>query len=110
MSFFAKYGKPKAVKPSKGIGAKEMLKINIDKQERLLKGEVVNGVKGNPIRSWFKRGKFNPTVGIYGLFGSLGFLYKEGAELEMLKDFEAAFVDGEFDEYINNISLKKKAK
>jgi hypothetical protein len=109
MSFFVKYGQPKAIKSSKSATPKSQLKINIDKQRRLLSGETVKGVKGNEIRSWFSGGTFAPKLGIYGLFGDKKIECKEGGELEMLSDFEKALEAGEFDSYIAQIKKASKA-
>ena len=110
MSFFKKYGQPKAIKASKSMTPKELLKSNIGKQKRLLAGEKVLGQKGNLIRSWFGKGTFNPKVGIYGLFGDDKFACAVGKEKEMLDDFENAFDAGEFDDFIKKVALKKSTK
>lgn len=107
MSFFKKYGKPQAIKVSKSMTPKELLKSNIGKQKRLLAGEQVLGQKGNLIKSWFSKGTFNPKVGIYGLFGEDKYACGAGKEKEMLEDFEKGFDSGEFDDFIKKVAMKK---
>ena len=110
MSFFKKYGKPQAIKSSKSMTPKELLKSNIGKQKRLLAGEQVVGQKGKSIKSWFGKGTFNPKVGIYGLFGDDKYACAAGKEKEMLDDFENAFDANEFDDYIKAIAQKSIKK
>ena len=109
MSFFQKYGKPAAIKKAgKALSTKDLLKVNIGKQKKIIAGEQVLGAKKAPIKSWFAGGKFNPKVGIYSLFGDLGYTCEEGKEAEMLKEFEKGFSAGEFDNFISGIAKKRK--
>lgn len=107
MKFFAKYGKPEQLKPTKAKTPKQQIKINIAKQRRLLNGEAVLGIKGKPIRSWFYGGTFGPKLGIYGLFGEEKIRCENGTEQALLNDFEAALDAGEFDTYISKVASKR---
>jgi hypothetical protein len=111
MSFIQQYGGLKEIKSSKKRDSKDLLKIAIEKQKKLAKGESVFGAKkGTQIRSWFKNGLFAPTIGINKLFGTQAIECKSGSELKMLEDFEKAFNAGEFDKEISAIQSKKKNK
>ena len=107
MKFFSKYGKPQQLKPSKAKTPKQQIKNNIARQRMLLNGQVVLGVKGKPIRSWFYGGTFGPKLGIYGLFGEEKIRCESGKEMELLNDFEAALDAGEFDTYISKVASKR---
>ena len=79
MGFFDTYGKPADIKADKKQTTEEMIEHGIEQQEKLLNGEQVLNAKGEPIRSWFRDGRFVPSVGIFGLFGwwliKPGFVY-----------------------------------
>jgi len=111
MSFFEKYGKPQVFKASKSLTPKEVLLAAVAKQHRILAGEtVLSAQKKTPIRSWFRYGFFKPTVGVYGLFGEASYACKPGEELAMLTEFEASVREGEFDEILRGIGMKRGTK
>jgi hypothetical protein len=118
MSFLNKYsdrGIDKTKKVAKKLSAREMLSRDIERQTKLLKGEVVNNSKGKSIRSWFKKydkerngfeGEFVPFIGISAVFGNTGYGYKKGEEESMLNDFAKDVKAGELDSYIKDVEKK----
>jgi len=108
MSFFDIYGTPYALKPSKKQETGEMLTKNITDQEALLRGEEVMNAKGHIIRSWFRNGRFAPTIGIFGLFDGKALPFKKGTEEKMLSDFKKAYESGDFDSYIKEVDKKRQ--
>jgi len=111
MSFYEKYGKPQVFKASKSLTPKEVLLAAVAKQHRILAGEtVLSAQKKTPIRRWFRYGFFKPTVGVYGLFGEASYACKPGEELAMLTEFEASVREGEFDEILRGIGMKRGTK
>jgi len=109
MGFFDTYGQPAEIKADKKLETSEMLANGIEQQEKLLNNEEVLNAQGESIRSWFRDGRFMPTIGIFGLFDGKGHQFKKGNEKEMLSAFKKAFEAGEFDSYIKVVD-KKRAK
>jgi len=107
MGFFDTYGQPAEIKADKKLETSEMLANGIEQQEKLLNKEEVLNAKGESIRSWFRDGRFMPTVAIYGLFDGKGHQFKKGNEKEMLSAFKKAFEAGEFDSYIKEVDKKR---
>ena len=107
MGFFDTW-KIENVKAGKSMTTKDLLYENIAKQEKLLAGQSVTGVKGKPIRSWFKGGRFNPSVAIYSLFDGKTIKVDPGKESECLAAFKQALIDGELDKHIAEIAKKRK--
>ena len=108
MGFFDTYGKPSTIKADKKLTTEEMLAQDIEQQEKLLNGETVLNAKGKPIRSWFRDGRFVPSVGIYGLFDGLAILWKKGTEKAMLESFKKSYKAGEFGSYIKIVDKKRE--
>ena len=118
MSFLNKYSDrniDKTKKVAKKLSAREMLSRDIERQTKLLKGEVVNNSKGKSIRSWFKKydkarngfeGEFVPFIGISAIFGNVAIGYKSGEEGKMLEDFAADAKAGGLDSYIRDVEKK----
>ncbi len=107
MGFFDTYGQPAEIKADKKLETSEMLANGIEQQEKLLNKEEVLNAKGESIRSWFRDGRFMPTIGIFGLFDGKGHQFKKGNEKEMLSAFKKAFEAGEFDSYIKVVDKKR---
>jgi len=108
MGFFDTYGKPASIKADKKQTTEEMLEHGIEQQEKLLNGEQVLNAKGKSIRSWFRDGRFVPSVGIFGLFEGQAIAWKKGTEKAMLDSFKASFKAGEFDSYIKVVDKKRE--
>lgn len=109
MGFFDTYGKPANVKKvDKKLSAEEMLKKGIEQQEKLLNGEQVLNAKGKTIRSWFRDGRFIPSVGVFGLFDGKAYSFKKGDEKEMLSSFKISFEAGEFAGYIKVLDKRRE--
>jgi len=108
MGFFDTYGKPASIKADKKQTTEEMLEHDIEQQEKLLNGEQVLNAKGKSIRSWFRDGRFVPSVGIFGLFEGQAIAWKKGTEKAMLDSFKASFKAGEFDSYIKVVDKKRE--
>ena len=108
MGFFDTYGKPASIKADKKQTTEEMLEHDIEQQEKLLNGEQVLNAKGKSIRSWFRDGRFVPSVGIFGLFEGQAIAWKKGTEKPMLDSFKASFKAGEFDSYIKVVDKKRE--
>ena len=108
MGFFDEFGTPSDIKPNKKLGTKEMLTNGIKDQLALLNGEEVLNNKGELIRSWFRDGRFMPTVGIFGLFEGKALSFKKGGEKAMLEKFEKAFESGEFDKFVKAVDIKRE--
>ena len=109
MGFFDEFGTPSDIKPNKKLGTKEMLTNGIKDQLALLNGEEVLNNKGELIRSWFRDGRFMPTVGIFGLFDGKALSFKKGGEIAMLEKFQKAFEAGEFDKMVSFVDKKRQA-
>jgi hypothetical protein len=109
MGFFDEFGTPSDIKPNKKLGTKEMLTNGIKDQLALLNGEEVLNNKGELIRSWFRDGRFMPTVGIFGLFDGKALSFKKGGEIAMLEKFQKAFEAGEFDKMVSAVDKKREA-
>ena len=109
MGFFDTYGKPEEIKADKRLTTEEMLEHDIDQQERLLNGEEILNLKKKPIRSWFRDGRFVPSVGIWGLFEGKAIPWKKGTEKDMLASFKKSFMAGDFDSYIKVVDKKREA-
>ncbi|QWD78491.1 hypothetical protein [Polynucleobacter sp. MWH-Svant-W18] len=109
MGFFDEFGTPSDIKPNKKLGTKEMLTNGIKDQLALLNGEEVLNNKGELIRSWFRDGRFMPTVGIFGLFDGKALSFKKGGEIAMLEKFQKAFEAGEFDKMVSVVDKKRQA-
>lgn len=109
MGFFDKYGTPADIKPNKKLDAKEMLVSSIKDQTALLNGEEVKNAKDDPIRSWFRDGRFMPTIGNFGLFDGKALKFTKGSEKAMLDEFQKAFEAGEFDKMIVEVEKKREA-
>ena len=108
MWFFDTYGKPDAIKADKKLTTEEMLEQDIQQQEKLLNGEVVLNLKGKTIRSWFRDGRFVPSIGIFGLFDGKAIPWKKGTEKAMLDSFKSSFKAGEFASYIKVVDKKRE--
>ena len=108
MGFFDTYGKPASIKADKKQTTEEMLEHDIEQQEKLLNGEQVLNAKGKSIRSWFRDGRFVPSVGIFGLFEGQAIAWKKGTEKAMLDSFKTSFKAGEFDSYIKIVDKKRE--
>jgi hypothetical protein len=109
MGFFDTYGKPADIKADKKLTTEEMLEHGIEQQERLLNGEQVLNNKDEPIRSWFRDGRFVPSIGIFGLFDGNAIPWKKGTEKAMLAAFKKSYKDGEFSTYIKAVDTKREA-
>jgi hypothetical protein len=108
MGFFDTYGKPADIKADKKQTTEEMIEHGIEQQEKLLNDEQVLNAKGEPIRSWFRDGRFVPSVGIFGLFEGQAIAWKKGTEKAMLDSFKTSFKAGEFDSYIKVVDKKRE--
>ena len=108
MGFFDTYGKPSNIKADKKQTTEEMLEHDIEQQEKLLNGETVLNLKGKSIRSWFRDGRFVPSVGIFGLFEGQAIAWKKGTEKAMLDSFKKSFKAGEFATYIKVVDKKRE--
>jgi hypothetical protein len=108
MGFFDTYGKPADIKVNKKLSTEEMLKQGIEQQEKLLNGEDVLNVKGETIRSWFRDGRFVPSIGIFGLFEGKAISWKKGTEKDMLASFKKSFEAGEFATFIQAVDKKRQ--
>ena len=86
-----------------------MLEHGIEQQEKLLNGEQVLNAKGETIRSWFRDGRFVPSVGIFGLFDGQAIPWKKGTEKAMLDSFKTSYKAGEFASYIKEVDKKREA-
>lgn len=109
MGFFDTYGKPDAIKADKKLTTEEMLEHGIEQQEKLLNGEEVLNNKNEPIRSWFRDGRFVPSIGIFGLFDGQAIKWKKGTEKAMLDAFKTSYKAGEFSSYIKEVDKKREA-
>lgn len=107
MGFFDTYGQPADIKADKKLETGEMLANGIEQQEKLLNDEEVLNAKGESIRSWFRDGRFMPTIGIFGLFDGKGHQFKKGNEKDMLSAFKKAYEAGEFDSFIKVVDKKR---
>jgi hypothetical protein len=65
-------------------------------------------LKAKSIRSWFRDGRFFPSVGIFGLFDGQAIPWKKGTEKAMLDSFKTSFKAGEFDSYIKVVDKKRE--
>jgi hypothetical protein len=108
MGFFDTYGKPSAIKADKKQTTEEMLEHGIEQQEKLLNGEQVLNAKNEPIRSWFRDGRFVPSIGIFGLFDGQAIPWKKGTEKAMLDSFKSSYKAGEFKSYIKDVDTKRE--
>jgi hypothetical protein len=109
MGFFDTFGKPDAIKADKKLTTEEMLENGIDQQEKLLNGEEVLNLKDEPIRSWFRDGRFVPSIGIFGLFDGQAIKWKKGTEKAMLESFKKSYQAGDFASYIKAVDKKREA-
>lgn len=108
MGFFDTYGKPDAIKADKKLTTEEMLENGIEQQEKLLNNEEVLNNKNEPIRSWFRDGRFVPSIGIFGLFDGQAIKWKKGTEKAMLDSFKKSYQSGEFASYIKAVDKKRE--
>ena len=108
MDFFEKWGKPSDIKADKKLTTEEMLEHGIEQQEKLLNGEEVLNLKGEPIRSWFRDGRFVPSIGIFGLFEGQAIAWKKGTEKEILNDFKISYKAGKLSSYIKVVDKKRE--
>jgi hypothetical protein len=108
MGFFDTYGKPDAIKADKKLTTEEMLEHGIEQQEKLLNNEEVLNNKNEPIRSWFRDGRFVPSIGIFGLFDGQAIKWKKGTEKAMLESFKKSYQAGEFASYIKSVDKKRE--
>lgn len=108
MGFFDTYGKPDAIKADKKLTTEEMLEHGIEQQEKLLNNEEVLNNKNEPIRSWFRDGRFVPSIGIFGLFDGQAIKWNKGAEKAMLESFKKSYQAGEFASYIKAVDKKRE--
>ena len=109
MGFFDTFGKPDAIKADKKLTTEEMLENGIDQQEKLLNGEEVLNLKDEPIRSWFRDGRFVPSIGIFGLFDGQAIKWQKGTEKAMLESFKKSYQAGDFASYIKAVDKKREA-
>ncbi len=107
MGFFDTYGKPADIKADKKLSTEEMLEQGIEQQEKLLNGEEVLNAKGETIRSWFRDGRFVPSIGIFGLFEGKAISWKKGTEKDMLASFKKSFEAGEFASFLQAVDKKR---
>ena len=107
MGFFDTYGKPADIKADKKLSTEEMLEQGIEQQEKLLNGEEVLNAKGETIRSWFRDGRFVPSIGIFGLFQGKAISWKKGTEKDMLASFKKSFAAGEFATFVQAVDKKR---
>ena len=108
MGFFDTFGKPDAIKADKNLTTEEMLENGIDQQVKLLNDEEVLNLKGEPIRSWFRDGRFVPSIGIFGLFDGQAIKWKKGTEKAMLESFKKSYEAGDFASYIKAVNKKRE--
>ena len=108
MGFFDTFGKPDAIKADKKLTTEEMLENGIDQQVKLLNDEEVLNLKGEPIRSWFRDGRFVPSIGIFGLFDGQAIKWKKGTEKAMLESFKKSYEAGDFASYIKAVNKKRE--
>ena len=108
MGFFDTYGKPADIKADKKQTSEDMLTHDIEQQEKLLNGETVLNAKGKSIRSWFRDGRFVPSIGIFGLFDGQAIKWKKGTEKAMLESFKKSYQAGEFASYIKSVDKKRE--
>ena len=108
MGFFDTYGKPADIKADKKQTTEEMIEHGIEQQEKLLNGEQVLNAQGEPIRSWFRDGRFVPSVGIFGLFDGQAISWKKGTEKAMLDSFKTSYKAGEFASYVKVVDKKRE--
>jgi len=108
MGFFDTYGQPTDIKADKKLETSEMLANGIEQQEKLINKEEVLNAKGELIRSWFRDGRFMPTIGIFGLFGGKALPFKKGNEKDMLASFKKSFEAGEFNTFIKAVDKKRE--
>lgn len=108
MGFFETFGKPDAIKADKKLTTEEMLEHGIEQQEKLLNDEEVLNLKGEPIRSWFRDGRFVPSIGIFGLFDGQAIKWKKGTEKAMLESFKKSYKAGDFTSYIKAVDKKRE--
>ena len=108
MGFFETFGKPDAIKADKKLTTEEMLEHGIEQQEKLLNGEEVLNLKGEPIRSWFRDGRFVPSIGIFGLFDGQAIKWKKGTEKAMLESFKKSYQANDFADYIKAVDKKRE--
>jgi hypothetical protein len=80
----------------------------IEQQEKLLNDEEVLNLKGEPIRSWFRDGRFVPSIGIFGLFDGKAITWKKGTEKAMLEAFKKSYLAGDFASYIKVVDKKRE--
>jgi len=109
MGFFDTYGQPADIKADKRLETNEMLAQGVEQQEKLLNKEDVLNAKGETIRSWFRGGRFMPSIGIFGLFDGKALAFKKGNEKDMLVSFKKSFEAGEFSSFIKIIDKKREA-
>ena len=109
MGFFETFGKPDDIKADKKLTTEEMLENGIEQQEKLLNGEEVLNLKDEPIRSWFRDGRFVPSIGIFGLFDGQAIKWKKGTEKAMLESFKKSYQAGDFSSYIKAVDKKREA-
>jgi len=109
MGFFDTYGQPADIKAAKKLETSEMLVNGIEQQEKLMNKEEVLNAKGDTIRSWFRDGRFMPSIGIFGLFDGKALAFKKGNEKDMLASFKKSFEAGEFNSFIKIIDKKREA-
>jgi hypothetical protein len=64
--------------------------------------------KNEPIRSWFRDGRFVPSIGIFGLFDGQAIKWKKGTEKAMLESFKKSYQAGEFASYIKSVDKKRE--
>jgi hypothetical protein len=74
----------------------------------LLNKEEVLNAKGETIRSWFRDGRFIPSIGIFGLFEGKAISWKKGTEKNMLESFKKSFEAGEFSSFIKVVDKKRE--
>lgn len=108
MGFFDTYGKPDAIKADKKLTTEEMLEHGIEQQEKLLNNEEVLNNKNEQIRSWFRDGRFVPSIGIFGLFDGQAIKWNKGTEKAMLESFKKSYQAGEFASYIKAVDKKRE--
>jgi len=100
---------PTKIKADKKLSTEEMLEQGIELQFKLLNGEEVLNANGESIRSWFRDGRFIPSVGIFGLFGGDAVAWQKGKEKLMLEKLKESLKAGELKKYTAEVDVKREA-
>jgi len=111
MKLFEIFGQPVKTSYSKRQSAKDVLLSGIEKQLKLLAGELVENKTGASIRSWFASGDFVPMVGNLPLFGEKVRLPKASAEKreQMLMTLRDDVTTGACDQMLLALEQKRSS-